>query len=193
MNNSEFLLGADVSHHNYGIINPSQLDFVWLKATEGMTYIDDKMNDYLCNIADSNNEPFIGFYHYARPENNSPQEEAEHFLKTISPHIGNCMLALDWEGNSLRYPQEWILEWLNIVHEKTGTKPLIYVQSSATKNLNKVAKAGYGLWVAHYTKKDRPTIYNWSDYKFWQFTSSPFDINIFKGNKSDLVRLIKSI
>lgn len=193
----QFLIGGDFSHHNYGQVNPTQLQFVWLKATEGKTYKDPAMESYLLDMVSECGEsaPFIGFYHYARPENNNPQEEAENFLQTISPHIGNCLMALDWEGNSLNQNPKWAVEWLDYVYNKTGYKPLIYTGSYATKSLGVIAEAGYELWLAHYVSKGvkKPTFYNWKDYRFWQCTSTPFDIDIFKGSRADLAALIQGI
>lgn len=198
-NGQQILLGADLSHHNYGEINPALFDFVWLKATEGRTYIDSKMNTFLTEMAEQcggDGVPFIGFYHYARAENNLPEEEAEHFIKTIEPHIGNCLMALDWEGKSADINQSWAVRWLNHVKAKTGHTPLIYCSASVTKKLGTVATAGYPLWVAHYISAKRkslqPDFYNWADYKFWQFTNAPFDVDIFKGSRADLVTLINS-
>lgn len=198
MENKKILLGVDVSHHNYNQINPSQLDFVWLKATEGKTYKDPRMNMFLEHMANEgmNNQPFIGFYHYARPENNKdPKDESNNFIKTIEPHIGNCLLALDWEGNALKEDPVWALQWLEYVQAITSCKPLIYASGSATKNLKLIASAGFPLWVANYISKDKkePTYYHWTDYKFWQFTSAPFDVDIFKGTRSDLAALVHGI
>lgn len=193
----QILLGADVSHHNYGEINPALFDFVWLKATEGRTYKDPKMEEFLTDMAEqcgSDSVPFIGFYHYARAESNLPEEEADNFVKAIEPHIGNCMMALDWEGESAKIAPTWAVRWLNRVKALTGHTPLIYASTSITKKLEVVATAGYPLWIAHYVKAGvkQPTIYNWSDYKFWQFTNAPFDVDIFKGSRADLVTLINS-
>lgn len=190
------LIGGDFSRHNYDVVNPSCLDFVWLKATEGRSWVDPMMHHYLEDMvsAGGNNTPFIGFYHYARAESNLPEEEAQHFLKTIEPHIGNCMLALDWEGRSLQITPTWAVRWLNYVKDHTGQTPLIYCSGSETKKLGAVATAGFPLWVAHYVRQGvkKPTFYNWSEAKFWQFTSTPFDVDIFYGSRADLVTLIKS-
>lgn len=196
-NGQQILLGADLSHHNYGEINPALFDFVWLKASEGKTYKDPKMVEFLTDMAEQcggDSVPFIGFYHYARAENNMPEEEADNFIKAIEPHIGNCLMALDWEGESANINQSWAVRWLNYVKAKTGYTPLIYTSGSVTKKLDSVATAGYPLWVAHYIKAGvkKPTFYNWADYKFWQFTSAPFDVDIFKGSRADLVTLINS-
>ena len=198
MNNKAepILLGGDFSHHNFNVFNPSILDFVWLKATEGKTYKDPAMQDYLEDMVElgGNNVPFLGFYHYARAEKNTPEEEAAHFINTIAPHTGNCLMPLDWEGKSLSVNPTWAIRWLNYVKDHTGHTPLIYTGSYATKNLKSVADAGYKLWLAHYVSKGvkKPTLYNWSKCEFWQFTSTPFDVDIFYGTKADLVTLIQS-
>ena len=191
------LLGGDVSHYNEGEINPALFDFGWLKATEGRSNKDARMAEFLTDMAEqcgSDSVPFIGFYHYARAESNLPEEEADNFVNAIKPHIGNCMMALDWEGESAKIAPTWALSSLNRVKELTGHTPLIYASTSVTKKLEIVSTAGYPLWIAHYIKppKLEPTIYNWADYKFWQFTSAPFDVDIFKGSRADLVTLINS-
>lgn len=187
------LLGSDLSHHNYGKIDASEFSFVILKATEGATYEDDKMENYLHDIGNKYQEgmiselPMFGFYHYARPENNQPETEAEHYIRTIKPHIGQCLMALDWEGNALKYPVSWALRWLNYVTEKTGIKPLLYCSASETKKFNIVFDRGYKLWVAHYNVV-APKVYG-TQPTIWQFTSKPFDIDIFYGSKQDFIKL----
>lgn len=199
----EFMLGNDVSHHNFPkdkkkIFNPSHLDFTIIKATEGKTYVDPAMNDWLQLIADTRGEsgtPFIFFYHYARPENNSATEEAQHFIKTIEHHIGNCGIALDWEGNALEVPngEKWAFEWLTQVEAATGNRatPLFYTSAAYTYRYQAIAKAGFPLWVAHYNTP-KPRVDAWEKPTMWQFTSKPFDMNIFFGSPSDMVKLIHS-
>ena len=104
------------------------------------------------------------------------------------------MLALDWEGKSLQISPTWAVRWLNYVKDHTGQTPLFYCSGSETKKLGVVATAGYPLWVAHYVRQGvkKPTFYNWPEAKFWQFTSTPFDVDIFYGSRADLVTLIKS-
>lgn len=191
------MIGADLSRYNYEDVNPSSLQFVWLKASEGKSYKDPTMDKYISDMSKQCNGdvPFIGFYHYARPENNTPEEEAEHYLKTIKPHLGNCLMALDWEGNSLKEDPKWAVAWLNYVYNKTGVKPLFYTGSYASKSLKVVADAGYELWLAHYVSRGvkEPTFHNWSDFRFWQFTSTPFDIDIFKGTKADMAAIIQGL
>lgn len=199
----EFMLGVDFSHHQWNKnvakrFNPSHADFVIIKATEGKTYVDPSMNDWLQLIADTRGEsgaPFIFFYHYARPENNKPQEEAIHFIETIEHHIGNCGIALDYEGEALKveHSEAWAYTWLQLVQSATGNKakPLFYTSAAYTKNYKHIAEAGFPLWVAHYDTV-KPRVSAWDKPTMWQFTSKPFDMNIFFGSPSDMVSLIHS-
>lgn len=182
------LIGGDISHHNY----PFEVEFGEFqiyKATEGRTYVDPKFAEYMSQR--KNNEP-MAFYHYARPENkgNTPRLEAENFVATVKKWIGQAIFVLDWEGNALQCDADYALEWLKIVEELTGVKPIIYTGSYATRKLRKVAEAGYKLWIAHYNVK-APKIHYFSDWLMWQFTSKPFDVNLFKGTIEDWKELCK--
>lgn len=197
----EFMLGTDFSHHQWNKntakrFNPAYADFVLIKATEGKTYVDPAMNDWLQLIADTRGEtgaPFIFFYHYARPENNEPGEEAQHFIETIEHHLGNCGIALDWEdkAHTIDNGNEWAVEWLKQVKSATGNKtiPLFYTSGAYTRYYKKVADAGFPLWVAHYGTTI-PRVESWEKPTMWQFTSKPFDMNIFFGSPADMVKLI---
>lgn len=200
-NDCTFMLGTDFSHHNWNnnnrnILNPSYLNFVMLKATEGKTYTDPKLYDWLQLIADTRGEtgaPFIWFYHYARPENgNEPCEEAQHFIETIEPHLMKCGIALDFEGEALKtsHCERWAQEWLRQVHAATGNKttPLFYTSAAYTHKFPNIAKE-FPLWVAHYGTV-KPRVDCWKSPTIWQFTSQPFDINIFYGSPADMVKLI---
>lgn len=122
-------------------------DFCVVKATEGTDY----RNRYFASHCDKvlSRKKLLGVYHYANGED--PQKEADSFLTYCKKYIGKAILVLDWEAknNSLFGVKdlEWCLKWCNYVYQKTGIKPLIYVQKSA---MDAVKKAGYGLWVAQY-------------------------------------------
>ena len=122
-------------------------DFCIVKATEGTDY----KNRYLDSHATAvqNKKKLLGVYHYAN--GGDYKAEADHFLTVVKKYIGKAVLVLDWEAkNNPQFGKndlEWCLKWCNYVYQKTGIKPLIYIQKSA---MNAVKKAGYGLWVAQY-------------------------------------------
>ena len=122
-------------------------DFCIVKATEGTSY----ENRYFTSHCDKvlKKKKLLGAYHYAN--GGDVQKEADYFLAYVKKYIGKAVLVLDWEAkNNPQFGKndlEWCLKWCNYVYQKTGIKPLIYIQKSA---MNAVKKAGYGLWVAQY-------------------------------------------
>lgn len=122
-------------------------DFCIVKATEGTSY----KNRYFTSHCDKvlNKKRLLGAYHYAN--GGDVQKEADYFLAYVKKYIGKAIIVLDWEAkNNPQFGKndlEWCLKWCNYIYQKTGIKPLIYIQKSA---MSAVKKAGYGLWVAQY-------------------------------------------
>lgn len=178
------LHGCDVSSFQ-ATMDFSGYDFVIIKSSEGINYQDEGMERHV-QSALSTNTPF-GFYHYARPDlGNTGAQEAASMLQYISPYIGQCVIALDWEQNSLSYPISWIEEFLNYILDKTGVHALLYIQGNqATQSkYAPIANAGFGLWVAHWGVEE-PSFSNWSTWSVWQYTDTPIDLDYFNGTVED--------
>lgn len=130
-------------------------DFCIVKATEGTSY----KNRYFTSHCDKvlNKKKLLGAYHYAN--GGDVQKEADHFLTTVKKYIGKAIIVLDWESRN--NPQfgvndlAWCAKWCAYVKDKTGVRPVIYIQKSA---MLAVKKAGYRLWVAQY-EDNNPTGY----------------------------------
>lgn len=172
------LYGVDISNYQRSV-NYSKYAFYIIKASEGRTF-KDPMLDKHYNAVKAAGKPY-GFYHYARPENNSWKAEADHFLSLVGHHAHKAIFALDWEGNALRYNYSWALNWLNYVYQKTGVRPLFYCQGSALSRYPQIAKANYGLWVASYGTKN-PQKGSWGAYAIWQYGDKPMDMDVFNGD-----------
>lgn len=170
------LQGCDISKWQGEGFDVSDQDFVIVKATEGRTYTDPLFYKHITNAIKQNK--LIGAYHYARPENNTAEEEAENFVSAIKQYIGNCLLALDWEGTALNYPVQWALDWLLEVERLTGVVPLIYCSESYVKNLKIIAENGNGLWCAKWSEP-KPKCQPFSVLALWQHTNTPYDKDIF--------------
>lgn len=181
------LKGIDVSHHNTDaiitewILNNGQPDFVIHKLTEGKTYVDPKVYERAALLTNC----LCGFYHYARPDNNSAINEALHFCNSLPLFTeGNSrvLFILDWEGKSLNYPFEWAVIWCNEVERITGRKPLIYASASVIK---KYADQYDLWWTAHYN----PACDDGCEHDggvnevMTQYTNTPIDTDIFHGNE----------
>ena len=184
------LKGIDISHHNKYQIFPtngrkptldiSKQDFVIMKATEGKSFVDPMLDDYIKLLGQ---DQLYGFYHFARPERNRAYDEAKHFCDTIGKYGEEALLVLDWEAQAVAQPIEWALDWMKIVERKYGKKPLIYCSSWYTKKCQPLLENNNGLWVAHYTNKKAPTVYTYSTYALWQYSSEPYDKDVFNGNR----------
>lgn len=164
-------------------------DGVIVKATEGISYV----NPF--HLANAQlalaNDKVIGFYHYARPENNSYEKEALHFVNNCRPYIGKAILALDWEGNALKVNQQWARNFLDVVYQITGVRPLLYCSEAYLKKVGAVVADGnYGLWVAKYSSKN-PVITPWKVKALWQYTSKPYDKSKFYGDKEAWAKYAK--
>ena len=149
-----------------------------MKATEGKSFEDPMMETYVKALSPNK---LYGFYHFARPEINDPVSEAKNFCSTIGIYGYDAMLALDWEAKATKCDIEWAIEWLKEVEKKYRKKPLFYCSSFYTKKIQKVLENNNGLWVAHYTKADKPKVYTYPLYTMWQYTSEPYDKDYFNG------------
>lgn len=200
--------GIDISVYQKSLdLSKIACDFVIVKATEGKTYTDPC---FLKHIESARNlGKLIGFYHFARPENNTPHEEVLNFLACVSPYLGEGILFLDWESSG-KNNVSWAKEWLDEVYSLTGVRTLIYMSESVTKTYDwsQVAPE-YKLWVAKYRDYEIDYNYNmaragnppkvgyWDSYVMWQYTSVgrldgyPYDLdcNKFYGTAEDWRKL----
>lgn len=103
-------------------VRAAGFEFAFLKATEGRTFDDERFsfNRRAAKAAGLT----IGAYHYARPDNNSPEDEAQHFLRVARPTRGELLPALDWETSPPT--AAWASRFLHAVETAIGTPPILY-------------------------------------------------------------------
>lgn len=163
------LNGVDIASYQSSI-NPAKLtttDFVIVKFTQGTTYLN-PYADRQYSVAKAAGK-LLGAYHYA--EGKSATAEAQYFVKHLGNRIGECILALDWEGNQNSVfgtgkDVAWCKEFLDEVYRLTGVRPLIYMSKSVCRKYNWSSVAeNYPLWCAQY-KSNSTTDYQskpWTD------------------------------
>lgn len=144
------LQGIDVSSYQAGIdLSVVPCDFVIVKATEGVNYVNpdcDRAVQQCIKLGKC-----WGTYHYV--DGSGAVAEADYYVDNIKGYLGKGILCIDWEGGSNRAWGDYAyLETLvSRVIERTGIKPLIYVQASAYAPTAAVAKRhDCGLWIAQY-------------------------------------------
>lgn len=175
------LRGVDVSKwQNVGEGDYGK-DFVICRASYGVGYTDERC-DMHYQRAKSQGK-LLGVYHYAYPQYNNPIDEADWFVSQVQGYIKEAMLILDFE--ELIDPN-WAKQWLDRVYEKTGVKPVIYMNAYTCNNYDwsNISK-DYGLWLAGYPNEynvpnppEPPENYmpynigSWDFVIIWQYSSS---------------------
>jgi lysozyme len=209
-NSTPLISGIDISHYQGDEISylnkkGNQMTFIICKATEGVTVIDPDFNNNWKMISENG---FVrGAYHFYHCADD-PTQQANYFLaalgtlsKTDFPPI------VDFEENSIDKScnvadiQKNLLQFLTILEQKTGRKPLLYTDTNTgNSHLNNSAFAGYRLWIADYnpgTSPAVPTAWKNSTWTIWQKTQDysletyTNDFDVFNGNDSDFIQLLQ--
>ncbi|MGW3073244.1 lysozyme [Kitasatospora sp. NPDC001132] len=193
--------GLDVSSYqgnvNWSSVAANGAKFAYVKATEGTGYTNPS---FAQQYNGSYNAGLIrGAYHFALPNASSGATQANYFVshgggwsadgKTLPP-------ALDIEYNpygatcyglSQSAMVNWIRDFSNTVHSRTGRYPTIYTTTNwwtqCTGN-----NGGFGttnpLWIARYASSVGTLPNGWGYQTFWQFADAgtfPGDQNYFNG------------
>ena len=149
------LNGIDISSAQAGMdVSKVNADFVIVKATQGVTYVNPYCNKHYAQAKASGK--LRGLYHYA--EGGNALDEAKFFINNIKNYVKDAILCLDWESNlgggrtnpyfNSPYAPTWVKIWCDEVYRLTGVKPLVYVQQSQLKDVRGIGD--YGLWIAQY-------------------------------------------
>lgn len=203
---SQTILGIDISHHQNSVdwaqVKASGKVFCYAKATEGRTFDDPNFTTYMKEGSSAG--VVMGAYHFARPDNNTAEAEANHFLTIAKDYLGRNFLApvLDLEVNkniSWTALATWAEEWLQIVENATGVKPVVYVNKTYAENLSGAIK-NYPLWLADYNGGTAapPNLYGWKDWLFKQYTASGtvsgisgnVDLDVYNGTAAEFDSLV---
>lgn len=147
--------GIDISMHNgsvnFNSVKASGIEVVYMKATEGINYIDPKYKEYLNSV--KNSGMYFGMYHFMS-EKTDPFEQAIDFWNAISNTGFTVIPALDIETNSLGRTAKEItdrcIQFLNKFKALSGIDCVIYTGGYFGRdNLDNRIK-NYKGWIAHY-------------------------------------------
>lgn len=144
------LQGVDVASWQAGIdFTKVPADFVIAKATQGTNYVNpdcDRVVQQCIKLG-----KYWGTYHYV--DGSGAVAEADYYVNNVKGYVGRGVLCIDWESgsNNAWGNYAYLAQLVARVIERTGVKPLIYVQASAYAPTAEVAKRyDCGLWIAQY-------------------------------------------
>lgn len=215
--------GFDISHYqpnvNFAAAHAGGLRFVYIKATEGTSYLDPSVRTpsplhstvpltlppkFSQHYSGATNAGFIrGGYHFAQPGSSSGAAQASYFVA----HGGGWsadgitlpgMLDLEVEdcgGLSTSQTVAWIQSFSDQYHSLTGRYPVIYTNfswwTSCTGN-SAAFKDTSPLMVARWASAPGTIPGGWPYYTIWQYADSNTyggDSDVFNGDEAGLKKL----
>ena len=122
--------GIDVSHHqgdiNWNKVAKEPIGFVYIKATEGETYVDSKFKK---NIVGAKKVGLpVGVYHYFRMTSGA-HKQFKNFYNTVKKYKIDLIPMVDVETSddkSTKVLQDSLDVFISLVKAKFGVSPMIY-------------------------------------------------------------------
>jgi lysozyme len=168
-NEDQESFGIDVSHHN-GKINWEQVpevDFVYIKATEGATYVDPM---YQQNINGARARKFrVGAYHYFRTTS-SVQKQFENYKKHVMKSDIDLIPMVDveeckkWSATQF---QDSLMRFIQLVKSHYGKAPMIYSVNTFYNKYCAPRFNNFHLIIGRYGN-EKPFIKGKGTYTIWQ-------------------------
>jgi lysozyme len=168
-NEDQDSFGIDVSHHN-GKINWDQVpdvDFVYIKATEGATYVDPV---YQQNINGARARKFrVGAYHYFRTTS-SVQKQFENCKKHVMKSDIDLIPMVDveeckkWSATQF---QDSLMRFIQLVKSHYGKAPMIYSVNTFYNKYCAPRFNNFHLIIGRYDN-EKPFIKGKGTYTIWQ-------------------------
>jgi GH25 family lysozyme M1 (1,4-beta-N-acetylmuramidase) len=156
--------GVDVSAYQDPAYPLEGLDFVFVKATEGTSYVNPEQKAEAARAREAGLA--LGFYHFLHPGNIYAQ--ASYFVEQCASLPGD-MLVVDWEtcenGNHASNLEKdqflALVKELRPQHHKVG----LYCNTDYWLGVDQTSKCGDFLWIAAPGVNPPPILHPWL---FWQ-------------------------
>ncbi|WP_297424734.1 GH25 family lysozyme [Clostridium sp.] len=163
--------GVDISHYNGQInftkVKAAGIQVVYIKATEGTTYVDNYLGTYYNGAKNAGLK--TGFYHFL-VGTSSPETQAQNFYNNIKDKQSDLKPVLDVEINGFNV-MDYTIRFINEFKRLSNIDVCIYTYSDFISNLdNRLAK--YSLWEANYYRNinNLPSNNIWSSRAGFQYT-----------------------
>lgn len=207
--NDLIVYGIDISKYQGNEINQlnkqtAPLSFIICKATEGVTYTDP---DFITNWPAIQSKGYVrGAYHFYHCDD-SPEQQIDNYLTVIGTLLATDFPPIvDFEERSIdpgidkASIQPNLLQFLTLLEQKTGRKPLLYTDNNtANTYLTDTAFANYNLWIADYNSTiTLPTVWKSKTWTLWQksenykLDGNTNDYDVFNGDSDAFIKFIQS-
>lgn len=173
--NSKYKEGIDVSHYQGSInwdevVDGTPISYVYLKATEGASLVDDT---YERNLAEARRVGLsVGSYHFYRP-NIDWRKQFDNMTSVVKSEEQDLVPIIDIEHRGSVSSEDFIADLRSFIEKVTefyGKKPLLYTYHNFYNNYLLGEFTDYHFMIARY-RSDSPTLNDGKDYIMWQYTS----------------------
>ncbi len=195
--------GIDISHWQKEVnwdavriakINGNPIEFVFIKASEGVWYKDPKYEEYKAGCIQVGLRH--GAYHFWH-SNQDPIKQAENFYRSAGSGIK--AYVCDVETNDGGEFKDNLRTFLQKIEDLSGQRPLVYTGPYfwiVNGIHDEQFCSYYKLWIAHYTQLANPLVpAGWTNWLFWQYSDkgvisgipgNTVDLNRFAGTQAEL-------
>lgn len=165
------LHGIDVSGYQPATLDVAGKAFVFVKATEGVSYINPRQATQAAAARKAG--AVVGFYHFARPGN--AEAQAKYFVEKCGSVEGD-ILAIDWEDTGVSCASKDAL--LKAVKKlRPSHKVVLYCGRDFWLNRDTSSYCEDGLWIADYSHAaGKPAIEH--PWLFHQYSDKPVDQDV---------------
>ena len=195
--------GVDVSYYqgqiDWQVLAEENIDFAFIKATEGSSHIDTKFRENWENSGETNLKR--GAYHFFSFESRG-KAQAEHFISVVPREVGMLSPVVDIEFYGDRFysrpdleeTRKQLQDLLDTLEAHYGTKPIIYATESSYSTYIRGNFDEYPLWIRNvYFSPNLGMPGKWT---FWQYDSEAvlagysgeeehIDLNVFYGSEEE--------
>lgn len=169
--------GIDVSHHNGKIDWESvkhecpDLQFVYVKCTEGATYVDP---EFKANTKGARDQGYnVGAYHYFRMTS-SAHDQFHNYKNQLDDIEFYLIPMVDVERNDdkpRKELQDSLRVFLNLLEKEYGVKPMLYGTNSSYNKFCAPEFNMYPMYIGRYGTDD-PVVKGTGLYTVWQYSES---------------------
>ena len=201
---SNQLSGIDVSKWQGTVewksVQEAGIAFAFARATYGTSEVDSCFDANWQAMKDAG--IIRGAYHFFLAADD-PTQQAEFFIRTVgSLDPGDLPPVVDVESSSgvSSNLAASVQTWLSVVEQGLGRRPIIYTAPSYW-NANLTSGFGdYPLWVAEYGVSSPKAVNGWTNWTFWQYSSTgtdggvngSVDLDYFNGTSQALAAFVNA-
>lgn len=172
--------GFDISHYqgvvNWNEVKTGNYQFVYIKSSEGHTYIDPNFVSYVQGAKSIGLA--VGAYHFAWPNQDNAIDEAKLFVSLLQANPTDLMPVLDLEepttSGTMSAAQivQWVRDFINYVQSQLNIKVMLYTGNWFINRFSITGLEDIPLWDSYYSNSAPPDTGGWTNWTALQNSDS---------------------